>query len=318
MAEKFLPLVFLVFSFHPGGVQSSALEQSSPSYDFDASQVHWNKLSFKSKIVFGSAISEVKLEGFRASNTENLLISPPHGIALKTPESEVFTLTVNSTIDPLFGSKDNSKTKVWFIPERAAVLQRIRVRTGKEKWLKTYRWTEEGVYRLRKKPHDSNDETLPSERWKDISESFYPYDLNSLGCLFASEPSLLLYVASAASLSSGDQPLSLCIFNKKQMHHVQINAEGTEKIEVNYLEKSSLNKIKKKGTIDVLKLSIKTRPLTEREEEAEPFSFLKLNGDFDIYIEKNKRIPVLIKGKTSKVGNINIKLQEVGLKSMTD
>ncbi len=311
MIYRVSAILALVLVFYLGGFASLTLAQS---YDFDVSQVRWSSLSFKSSNVFGAATSKVKLEGVAASSAEQLLVTPPQGVVLKPSGPQVFTLKVNTAIDPLIGSKDFSETKVLFNSEQAAALQRIRVRTGGEKWEKTYRWTEEGVYRLRKKPDSSDEENLPRERWKNIEESFYPYDLNSMGCSFVSEPSLLLYIASAANLSTGDQPLSLCVFGKKQVHRVQINAEAGHKVEVDYVEKLSLNNTRKESMIDAMKLSIKTRPLIERQEEAEKFSFLKLVGDFDIYVEEKTKIPVLIKGKTAKFGDIDIKLQEVELK----
>jgi hypothetical protein len=40
---------------------------------------------------------------------------------------------------------------------------------------------------------------------------------------------------------------------------------------------------------------------------------LKLKGDFEIFIEKSTRIPVLVKGQIPNIGRVEVKLLEVGL-----
>jgi hypothetical protein len=151
------------------------------------------------------------------------------------------------------------------------------------------------------------------ERWTNIEESFYPYDLEKSDCLSVSEPSVLLFFVSTASLSLGDEPSSLCVFNKKQLHRVQIQVDKLQRLKVNYIEKMPTAETLKDGEIDALKISFKPTSLFKDKAEAEPFSFLKLKGDFEIFIEKTTRIPVLVKGQIPNIGRVEVKLFEVGL-----
>ena len=129
-----------------------------------------------------------------------------------------------------------------------------------------------------------------------------------------SEPSALLYVVSAAGLTVGDPPLNLCVFNKKQLHLVRIQAEKSEVLKIKYLEKSQHKETRRKGKVDVLQISFTTRSLFADEAKVEPFSFLGLKGDFDIFIDKVSKIPVQVSGKIPAFGRVDFKLGEVQMR----
>ena len=259
----------------------------------------------------GTVNIRVALERLPADEVIGSLIASPQGEDLKPSGTGVLHLTLTSEVDPLFGSDELLVTRVWFSPNEAAALQRIRLRQGKEKWEKTYRWTQSGVYRLRLKPERADEENLPIERWTNKNNSYYPYDLEQSKCSSVSDPSALLYVVSAAGLAVGDKPRHLCVFNKKQLHLVQFQAEKSQLLQINYLEKSQPGETRRKGEAEVLKVSFTTRSLFADETEAEPFSFMGLKGDFDIFIDKVSRIPVRISGKIPGFGKVEFKLGEV-------
>ena len=312
MVRKTLLVWFLISVFNLGEVLPLTPALSS-SYKFDMSEVVWNSLSFKSEIFFGTVTTKATLEKLPVDEIDGMLISSPHGEVLKPLGTKVFIVTINSTIDPLIGSDEILVTRLWFAPQEVTAFQRMRLRKGKEKWEKTYRWTENGVYRLRKKPKGSDEDELPLERWTDSENSFYPYDLDQSKCGSVTGPSALLYVVSAADLAVGDQPLNLCVFNKKQLHLLRVRAEKYQLLKINYLEKSQHKETRRKEKADVLKISFTSRPLFADEAKAEPFSLLGLKGDFDIFIDKVSKIPVQVSGKIPGMGRVDIKLREASL-----
>jgi len=129
--------------------------------------------------------------------------------------------------------------------------------------------------------------------------------------LSVAESSTPLYVVSAAGLAAGDQPLNLCVFNKKQLHRVRIQVDKSQLMKFNYLEKSEHKEIRRTRKSEVLKISITARSLFADEARAEPFSFLGLKGDFDIFIDKVSRIPIRVSGKIPSFGRVDFKLGEV-------
>lgn len=282
--------------------------------EFDANRIFWNSLSYETKNFFATVKTDVHLEVFTSEEIEQLLIPAPKGVALHALSSKIFTITVQSVFDPRIGSTDYIQSQVWCDFKNAAALQRVRLRQGKKNWEKTYRFTNNGVFRLRKKPNDPNETNPPIEHWTNIEKSFYPYDLKSIGRPCVLEPSALMVLVSLFDFSIGSEPLSLCVFNKKQLHNVQIRATELKRLKVNYIEKSIKSEVWKAGEIDSIKISFKTRSLAGENQKSEEFSFLGLKGDFDIYIDQVSKIPVLVSGKIPGFGKLDIGLCKVELK----
>jgi len=285
--------------------------RSSFADALNSEQIPWRHLSYTVENFLGKVTTDVRFEIGPAEEAAKLLIPVPRGCAFQTSGSAVFAITVQSVIDPLFGQNDNLKTQSWYNPQEATVLQRIRLRQGEEIWQKTYRFTPNGVWRLRKKPNDSPETKLPLEQWTNSEESFYPYALSSAECTHIVEPLILLCLVSAIDLESRNGPLTLCVFNKKQLHQVQIHKAGVQRLVVDYRQNLKQGEVRRKGEIEAVKYSFKTRSLAGKGKKPEPFSFLGLKGDFDVFVDKSSRIPVQVSGEIPGFGTVDIKLREV-------
>jgi len=300
-------LIFFSFSWH----SLSGVGKTVSAFEIDADKVLWNHLSYRAKSIFGKVTTDVHLMAVPVEEVADLLIANPAGEALQPSGATVFTLTVYSNINPLFGSDAILKTQSWFDPNGAGALQRVRLRQGKDKWQKSYRFTKKGVLRLRKKPKDSREESLPLDQWTKIRNHFYLYGDKGLGCPQILEPASLLYIISAIDLTTVHPSLNLCVFNKKQLHQVKVSVGGSQSLKVNYLEKQGDNQTRVDKKIDTIKISFQSRSLAPTDTEPEAFSFLGLKGDFDIFIDKTSHIPVQVSGKITTFGKVDIKLQEV-------
>jgi hypothetical protein len=242
-----------------------------------------------------------------------LFIADPAGEALQSANASVLNLAVDSKISPLFGSDEIYKTRSWFEPHNAGALQRVRLRLGQDKWQKSYRFTKNGVFRIRKKPQDSKEENLPLAQWTKIRNHFYHYGDGSTGCSQVLEPSALLYMISAINFDTVQSPLSLCVFNKKQLHLVNVSVAETQPLKVDYFAKQGENQFRVDKRIDTLRISFQPRSLSPTDMEPEEFSFLGMKGNFDIFIDKASRIPVQVSGKISPFGKVDIRLHDVVL-----
>ena len=125
---------------------------------------------------------------------------------------------------------------------------------------------------------------------------------------------MLLHLVSAGDLPEGDMPLNLCVFNKKQLHQVQVHRAGFKGLAVDYTKKLSGTEARTEGQIETVKFSFRTRSLAGKDDKAEPFSFLGLKGDFDLYVERNSKIPVQIEGQIPGLGEVKFRLQKVELR----
>ena len=212
-------------------------------------------------------------------------------------------MRINTIIDPRFRSPVKIHNRIWFNPTDASAMGRIRLRRGDDHFKKLYRFTDQGVFRHRIEPMNKKEATLGSEHWTDIKNSFYPYDLTRLGCSFVSERSLLVFILSAVDFSRNNEPLSLCVFGKRQLHRVQIQKQGLQALSVNYIEKKQQTTVRKQGKIEALKISIASEPMDSGLKEPENFSFLGFHNNIVIYIQAEGIIPT--------IGKAQLKLNEV-------
>ena len=300
-------LIFFSFGWH----SITGAEKTAFAFEIDGDKVLWSHLSYRAKSIFGEATSDVYLSTFPAEDVADFLIAAPGGAGMHASGATVFKMTVYSQIAPRLGFNEISNAQSWIDSNAAAALQQDRLRLGQETWQKIYRYTDKGVFRLRKKPKGSNEENLPFKQWTKAKESFYPYDAPSQGCSAVLEPSSLLMVASVIKKMKPDIPLQLCVFNRNQLHQVKVSVDGPRRLKVNYLETSGTNQTRWDNAIDTIKISFQPRSLALNNEDPAEFSFLGLKGDFDIYLGQDSGLPVQVSGKIASFGQIDIRLQTV-------
>ena len=302
----------LLFAMIGQPVNAAQKISSWPTF-FEPGRIAWRSLSYKVNNIFGKVATDVYLSTSAAEEVADLLITDPTGEALQPSGATVSKLTVHSRIAPLLGLEEILKTQSWFDPNGAGALQRIRLRLGQRKWQRSYRFTQQGVFRLKKIPKDSREENLPLEKWTKIRNHFYLYGDNGLECPQILEPASLLYIVSAIDLTTAHPPLNLCVFNKKQLHLVKVSVGGSQSLQVNYLEKLGDSQTRVDKKIDTIKISFQPLSLAPTDIEPEAFSFLGLKGDFDIFIDKTSRIPVQVSGKIAAFGKVDVFLHEVAI-----
>jgi hypothetical protein len=139
-----------------------------------------------------------------------------------------------------------------------------------------------------------------------------------LGCPFVTERSLLVFIISALEFSNNDDPLSLCVFGKRQLHRLQIKKKGIQALSVNYIEKKHQTNVRKQGTVEALKISIASEPMDSTLKEPENFSFLGFHNNIVIYIEPAAGLPIQADGVIPTVGKAQLKLNEVKWRSKSE
>jgi hypothetical protein len=298
-------LAALCFFYAPGAAESF------PAGRPEAGQVLWKNLSYQGKNFLGKVETVVSLADLPAEEAQGLLISIPEGSPLQALTTHLMVIDVQSVADPLFGANNLTGSRAWFTPGDAAALQRIRSRKGDDIWQNTYRFAEKGVYRLRRKPGGVDEKKLAPEHWTKIKASFYPYQAIGPGSQTVLEPTALLYLVSALDFRKPTAPRSLYVFDRKQLHQVQVHVDGLQRLKVSYIEKNPGKDIRREGMIDTAKISFKPRALVPRDEQPEDFSFLGLKGNFEIYIDAATRVPVQVSGQISGIGTVQIRLQTV-------
>ena len=258
--------------------------------------------------------TQVQLKSLPVSEIESQLLTAPRGLPVQPSSSQVYQITINTTIDPIFRSPVSIYNRIWFNPTDASALGRVRLRRGEDDFKKSYRFTDQGVFRHQLEPKDKREAALEPEKWSRIKDSFYPYDLSQLGCGGASERSLLIYILSAADISSMKNPFTVCAFGKRQLHRVKVQKEGIYPLSISFMEKNRHNEIRKEERINAIKFTITAEPMKSDLKEPEDFSFLGLHQDITIYLDPAMHLPVQVSGIIPTVGKVHIKLSAVQIR----
>jgi hypothetical protein len=125
---------------------------------------------------------------------------------------------------------------------------------------------------------------------------------------------LLIYLLSAAHMDKSGDSLSLCVFGKQQLHHVRMQVEGLQTLEVDYAENREGGKVRKKGKVDGLRVILKAQSLQSDLKDAENFSFLGFHKEISIDIDPELRIPLQVSGRIPTIGAVTLKLSGVIMK----
>jgi hypothetical protein len=304
----------LIFLIGLENASKSSWAQSYSRLRLDADRVPWTNLFYQTKNLMVDVSVDVALESLSANAVKAALIESRQGVGIQIPENGAYKLTNNIIIDSIFQPPVKIDNQVWFDPIDATALGRVRLRRGEDDFKKICRFTSQGVFRHRKEPKDQTETPEDPEKWTDVRDTFYAYNLDQLGCVNVSERLLLIYIVSADDQLMNNKPQTLCMFAKRQLFQIMLKPAGLQKIEADYIEKKQPAQNRRKNEVEALKIMLESRPLKSDLDEVENFSFLGFHRDIVLFVDPASRLPLQISGVIPKAGRITVKLQEVGLK----
>ncbi len=302
--------LLLFFTARPGCVAAEAINRPQ----FDASRIVWNELAMQAKKFTATLDVQIRLAAVPAADITKKLPASPRGTPVQPSGSDLCRLELNMRIHAALRSDVRIFNQVWFDPGTAAALGRIRLRRGQDDFKKAYRFTRQGVFRHRREPLNKKEFLLEPRQWTDVKDSFYDYDLPRLGCSRVSERLALLYILSAGEWSESSEPLSLCVFGKRQLHRVTLRPRGLYPLTVDYLAKTMRGEVRQNGPVQALEIAVETRPLDSTLKADEDFSLMGLHKEIVIYIDPETRIPLQISGSTPAAGRMDLKLRQVEIR----
>ena len=314
IAKKLLLFVLFFMVIPLTGFSNSTRAQSYSQIKLDPKRVPWIQLSYRIKNFSVEVNAQVKLESLPAAEVEAALIKSPRGVPIEAWSPESNRITVHKIVESIFKKPVKIVNRVWFNPQDATALGRIRLRRGNDDFKKIYRFTEQGVFRHRRKPKDQQEVSKPPKKWTDVKDSFYAYELDKIGCPNVTERLVLIYIASAAEISKTMQPLSFCVFGKRQLFQVRFKPEGFHSLKIDFIEKKQQGNIHRHGEVEALKIAVEIQPLVSNLKEVEDFSFLGFHEDIAIFIDPVSDLPIQLSGEIPMVGKVTIKLHEVWLR----
>jgi hypothetical protein len=263
--------------------------------------VPWRRIVFRASKLLITATAEVEL-AWRESPAAAEELVESAGDPLAPSGDRVARLAVTTQ---LLGRE--STTQIWLDPVDLAALQRRQLEQGKRERMKLYRFGREGIYSLRVRPRDE-ERGQAFETWSDIHEEVLERDTKSP----VSDPSALFYWLSAiepASLRDGE---TLLVFSKSMLNPVEVRYAGAEAVRVDYLlhgaPDAEGNAIQISGRVPAYRYS-----LTPSAGEDDELELLGLEGDLDLYVDAERRIPIRLTGRVPPVGRVSANLKEAWL-----
>jgi hypothetical protein len=280
---------------------------------FDPQRVPWKELRYKAKNWAVSLTVTMALEALPSEEAQTELVASDRGVPHKAAGPQALRMRLDMETDALFNDPVQITNVVWFDPRDAAALGRYRLRRGEDDFEKIYRFTDQGVFRKNREPRSKEEARGEPNQWSFNVQTFYAHNLEQLGCPVASERLLLLYVASAAAELFDGQPRSLCVFGKRQLHRVQLKAQGRRSIKVDYVESRQQAQKTRQGEIQALAIALEAEPLASSLDKPENFSFLGMHTNIVIFLDPQSNLPLQVSGDIPKAGSGDLKLFEAEL-----
>lgn len=272
----------------------------------------WVSLKYQASSLVGSVATMLELSGAARQDMQAPLYAALENREFQSTSGRLSLLSINTHIVSLL-QKSVADAKIWFNPGNLAVLQRDRLRHGKNGSQKTYRFAGDGAFRLRREPADSTEAGKSPENWTRIKESFYPYDLNATGCKVVSEPVLLFYLVSSLETGADKGSREACVFFDDALYRVWLEPRGGASLNVNYVVNSGGESRKVSGRKWTLKVALRVEPITRGADRAD-FELLELRGDIAFFIDTVRKLPVRITGQRAGFGQLKIELVEALLR----
>ena len=261
----------------------------------------WTRLEYKAFL----SSAHVEVRALPAAEAEASWITPSGDTALSGRGAEVLRMSLRFKV-PL----SSSELELWLDPGDGRALQRSE-RDRKDRH-KTYRFAEDGVFLRLASPADRSQRSLPPGRWTAVEEATYSHELGGEAPAPVTEPPALLYLVSCADLSPAAGPRTVRMWFKKRLYDVELEAFASDPIKVGFRETRAGASEKRKGRLDVWRVAVRPRPVGDATG-SEDFRFLGLRGDIAIFVARDSRLPVRIRGEMKLLGEVDIDLKEASL-----
>jgi hypothetical protein len=292
----------------------SRAQSEEAAIGFDPQRVPWKELRYKAKNWAVSLTVALTLEALPSKEAQAELLASDRGVPHKAAGPQTLRMRLDMALDAVFRDPVQITNVVWFDSRDAAALGRYRLRRGEDDFEKIYRFTDQGVFRKNREPRSKEEARGEPNQWSFNVQTFYAHDLEQLGCPVASERLLLIYIASAAAELAKGQPLSVCVFGKRQLHRVQLKAQGRRSVTVDYVESRQQVQNPRQGEIQALAIALEAEPLASSLDKPENFSFLGMHKNIVIFLDPQSHLPLQVSGDIPKAGYGDLKLFEAELK----
>ena len=297
-ARQCLPwLLIALLSGWSGAENVNAAEslKSSPT---------WKRAEYTAHKFFVTARVNVELSREPAAAVNPILIPIPGRVALPAAGDEVIVSQITNN----FMSQETT-LKLWARSDMQ-VLQRTSFYTGRKYWFRLFRYAEDGMYSLKRRPLEGEQEKEPSQ-WSEVNEDYYPHGPAAKSQILM-EPELLFYYLAVTPMSVSSPGFDFIMVERGMPMRVNVSVAGTRQIDQHYVAASPQGEKHHEGSFDALRLRMQVTPLTKGDDSGK-VQFLGLDGEIEMLLDPQHRIILELRGEAEKVGEVRFMLRRVDM-----
>lgn len=269
---------------------------------FDSDRIGWAAVEMSASKLLVSMDVSMSLEDLTVASAAARLVTPMSA-GEKTGLERVVALRFVTE-----GLGRRNEVELLMNPDNGAALQRTTFRTGHRPKYRIYRFEDDRILRLTRRPASGEDD-LPPDRWSDLSEEVYSYPSDSSNTTVVEATSLIYLAATSDIAGSGDR-VEILALASDEFHRVDLVGEQPGNIGVDYFSIGGERIERKTGKTSAVRVAIKARALDP--SQGEEFELLGLKN-LEVFLDPTTRIPLKLRGKVDFFGRVEFELNHVTL-----
>jgi hypothetical protein len=270
----------------------------------------WSFLALQAERLGNRVDAEIWITVLPAAGEQTSFLRSPRGTPLDPSRPEVLKLSMRIRMDLVGRSPVRMENHLWFDPKDGTPYYLIRTRSGLDDYDQAFRFTREGVFRRQREPASGAEALRPVESWTKVGEHFYAYPPDAGTCHPILETSALIYLLGAAGGNDSRSSRSLCVFHKRQLHRVILQAGAAEAVDFDFLEKREGSEVRRSGRQAASRIRIESRPVGSYRGEVEDL----FRDGTRVYLSPAGSLPLAASCELPLVGRVEMRLREAHLK----
>ena len=287
-------------------VAASGVADTAPS-----DRVSWSELEFKARKLFLSATAKVTARVVdRAAAVGELRSSSGDRQAVQPSGDRVAVVT--TVTDMPFGREEVATAWIDHATGQALQAEKTVAGGGKYYW-KLRRYVDDGYHRWRAEPEGRNERDAKAEAWSDRSERDYRWP-SIPDDAAVTDPYALLYLISVARLDRDDARLDILLSSKDRVVELSFAAAGLVRRDEKWTETWETGSRPRSDAV-VLRRVEGTASSVDGEVAGGDIDtgFFGMEGPLTIYVEPGTGMPVVVEGKASGIGHLEVRLERAVL-----
>ncbi len=272
----------------------------------DPRAVTWSTLEFRATKLFLTATAEISLEHLPARLASARLRATSRDDDA-SPTGPVGHLAVTSKL-----AGRQSDEEVFFALVDGGTFERRKRQHGRKPYFRSERYTDAGVDGERRRPADGGTTSSAPSSWGVAERRFDAHESPDERRAVV-HPLVMFYLVSAGNLDEVGDRLAIDAHADHRFLPIDLEVMEVVPLAVNYSEQLAGDARQRRGTVDALRIEVRDASGSDAD-----LSFLGLENGIEIFVERERRIPILVRGRLGGLGQLDIRLVSATVSAARD